>query len=171
MIVAERDIPAPTPDRNARRAARLAAVQAIYQMELTGANAETVIDEFAEHRFTQASDMPAGPPDRDFFADVVRGVPANQVEIDRAVARALAAGWKLQRIDSILRAILRAAGYELIGRRDVPGRVVIDEYLEIAHAFFEGDEPGFVNAVLDRLAREKRAAEFGEVPPDDELQV
>jgi len=170
LIVAESETTAAQPDRNARRAARLAAVQAIYQMELTGVEVETVIEEFNEHRFTRAADMPAGQPDREFFGDLVRGVPANQVEIDRAVAGALAANWKLQRIDSILRAILRAAAYELIGRRDVPGRVVIDEYLEIAHAFFEGDEPGFVNAVLDRLARRKRAAEFGEVPPDDELQ-
>ena len=169
MIVAESETTAAQPDRNARRAARLAAVQAIYQMELTGGEAETVVDEFIEHRFTRPADMPAGPPDREFFGDLVRGVPANQVAIDRAVAGALAANWKLQRIDSILRAILRAAAYELIARRDVPARVVIDEYLEIAHAFFEGDEPGFVNAVLDRLARAKRAIEFGEVPPDDEL--
>ena len=71
---------------------------------------------------------------------------------------------------SILRAILRAASYELIARRDVPAKVVIDEYVELAHDFFDGDEPGFVNAVLDKLAHRKRAAEFGETPPDDELQ-
>jgi N utilization substance protein B len=155
--------------RNARRAARLAAVQAIYQMELTGAGAEDVIGEFVEHRFTRPVEIPAGPPDQEFFADIVRGVPHHQVEIDRAIARSLAENWKLNRIDSILRAILRAAAYELIARRDVPGKVVIDQYLDIAHAFFEGDEPGFVNAVLDRLARRKRAEEFGETPPDDEI--
>lgn len=170
MNVAESEAAAPPPDHNGRRAARLAAVQAIYQMELTGVDAEEVAAEFVEHRFTRVAEIPAGPPDEAFFGDIVRGVPAHQVEIDRAIAGALAANWKLQRIDSILRAILRAAAYELIARRDVPAKAVIDEYMEIAHAFFDGDEPGFVNAVLDRLARRKRAVEFGETPPDDELQ-
>lgn len=171
MIAAATGADERTPDRNARRAARLAAVQAIYQMELTGVDAEQVVAEFAEHRFGREVEVsPAGPPDEVFFGDLVRGVPHHQREIDRAIAGALAANWKLQRIDSILRAILRAAAYELIGRLDVPAKVVIDEYLEIAHAFFEGDEAGFVNAVLDRLARRKRAVEFGETPPDDELQ-
>ncbi len=169
MIVTDLATPAPA-DPNARRAARLAAVQAVYQMELTGIGAEEVIEEFIDHRFTRSLDIPAGQPDEEFFGDVVRGVPRLQKEIDRAVAGSLAANWKLQRIDSILRAILRAAGYELIARQDVPARVVIDQYLDVAHAFFDGDEPGFVNAVLDRMARRKRAAEFGETPPDDELQ-
>ena len=170
MIVAEKDTTADKPDGDARRAARLAAVQAIYQMEQTGVDAEEVIAEFVEHRFTRIAEIPAGAPDEVFFGDLVRGVPHYQVEIDRAVAKGLAANWTLQRIDSILRAILRAATYEMIARRDVPAKVIIDQYLDIAHAFFEGDEPGFVNAVLDRLGRRKRAAEFGETPPDDELQ-
>lgn len=148
-------------DRMARRAARLAAVQAIYQMEQTGADTEAVIEEFVAHRFGEETEIsPAGVPEEEFFADLVRGVPHRQAEIDRAVLNALSTGWKLQRIDSILRAILRAAAYELIGRPDVPAKVVIDEYVEIAHAFFEGDEVGFVNAILDRLAREKRPEEF-----------
>jgi N utilization substance protein B len=159
----------PTPDPNARRAARLAAVQAVYQMELTGIRADDVIEEFVDHRFTRSLDLPAGEPDEGFFADVVRGVPRLQTEIDSAIAKSLATNWKLQRIDSILRAILRSAGYELIARPDVPGKVVIDQYLGVSQAFFDGDEPGFVNAVLDRMARRKRAAEFGETPPDDEL--
>ncbi len=157
-------------DHAGRHAARLAAVQALYQMEQGGADAEAVIEEFVEHRFTRPADLPVGAPDEDFFADLVRGVPRHQVEIDRAVAASLSTGWKLQRIDSILRAILRAAAYELIGRKDVPAKVVIDEYLGIAHAFFDGDETGFVNAVLDRLAHRKRAPEFGEAPPDGELE-
>jgi N utilization substance protein B len=157
-------------DRTGRHAARLAAVQALYQMEQTGGDAEAVIEEFVEHRFTRPAEIPAGAPDEDFFAGLVRGVPHHQVEIDRAVAGSLSANWKLQRIDSILRAILRAAAFELIGRKDVPAKVVIDEYLGIAHAFFDGDEPGFVNAVLDRLAHKKRAPEFGEAPPDGELE-
>jgi len=100
----------------------------------------------------------------------VRGVPHHQVEIDRSIAKVLAADWRLERVDSILRAILRAATFELIARNDVPAKVVIAEYVEIAHAFFSGDEPSFVNAALDKLARAKRAVEFGGTPPDDELQ-
>lgn len=158
--------------RVARRAARLAAVQAVYQMEQAGTDAEAVIAEFVAHRFGHEAEVsPAGVPEEEFFAALVRGVPHHQTEIDRAVAGALSAGWKLKRIDSILRAILRVAAYELIGRPDVPARVAIDEYIEIAHAFFEGEETGFVNAVLDRLARKKRAAEFGDVPSDNEREV
>jgi N utilization substance protein B len=154
---------------DARHAARLAAVQAIYQMELSGTDAEEVIQEFVDHRFHHEVELSPGKPDEEFFATVVRGVPHHQVEIDRALAGSLAEGWKLQRIDSILRAILRAGACELIACRDVPARVVIDEYVEISHAFFSGEESSFVNAVLDRLAHRKRAAEFGETPPDDEL--
>jgi N utilization substance protein B len=156
---------------SSRRAARLAAVQAIYQMELTGLDAETVTEEFVEHRLGSDPDIRAlGIPDADFFGDVVRGVPHHQTEIDAAITKCLAAGWKLSRVDSILRAILRAGAYEFIARRDVPAKVVIDEYLDVAHAFFAGDETAFVNAVLDKMAHRKRAPEFGETPPDDELQ-
>ena len=158
-------------DAVARRAARLAAVQALYQMELTGADAETVADEFIAHRFDNEAEVaPVGAPDQEFFGSVMRGVPHHQVEIDRAIARCLSDDWKLERIDSILRAIMRAAAFELIARPDVPARVVIDEYVEIAHAFFAGQEPGFVNAALDRLARIKRAPEFGETPPSGEIE-
>jgi N utilization substance protein B len=154
-----------------RRAARFAAVQAVYQMELTGLDAETVTDEFVEHRFNSDPDIRAlGEPDQDFFGDVVRGVPHHQAEIDASIAKCLVEGWKLGRVDSILRAILRAGAYEFIARKDVPARVVIDEYVDLAHAFFEGDEIAFVNAVLDRMAHRKRAPEFGETPPDDELR-
>ena len=146
-------------DSAARHAARLAAVQAIYQMEQTALDAEAVIDEFREHRFAESGLDTV--PDGEFFADIVRGVPHRQTEIDRAIAQCLATDWKFSRIDSILRAILRAGSYELIARADVPAKVVIDEYLDITHAFFQGDEPGFVNAALDRLARNKRQAEFG----------
>lgn len=159
------------PVSAARRAARLAAVQAIYQMELTGTDAEEVASEFTDHRFGKEAEIsPAGMPDEEFFGAVVRGVPHHQVEIDRSIAKCLSADWKLNRIDSILRAILRAAAFELIDRKDVPAKVIIDEYVDVAHAFFQGDEPSFVNAALDKLARRKRAPEFGELPPDDELQ-
>lgn len=158
-------------DSAARRAARLAAVQAIYQMELTSLDAEAVIEEFVEHRFAADQEIQALPrPDVGFFADIVRGVPHHQTEIDRAIAQCLAADWKFSRIDSILRAILRAATYELLARFDVPAKVVIDEYLDITHAFFQGEEAGFVNAALDRLAHSKRAAEFGESSRDDNQQ-
>ncbi|MGD0142158.1 MAG: transcription antitermination factor NusB [Rhizomicrobium sp.] len=158
-------------DRTGRSAARLAAVQALYQMELTGADAEAVTQEFIDHRFAkEPENAPAGEPDETFFGEIVRGVPSHQVEIDKSIASCLAKDWKLQRIDSILRAILRAAAYELIAQRGVPAKVVIDEYLDVAHAFFDGEEAAFVNAVLDRLAHRKRAPEFGETPPDDELQ-
>jgi len=150
-----------------RRAARLGTVQALYQMELAGQDAEEVIEEFLTHRFRDGIEVaPAGDPDLEFFANLVRGVPHRQAEIDPAIAAGLSEGWKLERIDSIIRAILRAAVFELIARPDVPAKVVIDEYVEIAHAFFPGDEPAFVNAILDRIARDKRSPEFGEASQD-----
>jgi N utilization substance protein B len=139
-------------------------------MELTGLDAEAVVEEFLEHRFGRDELRAMGKPDTEFFADLVRGIPQYQDEIDRAIVASLSADWKLSRVDSILRAILRSGAYEFIVRRDVPARVVIDQYVDIAHAFFEGDEPSFVNAALDKIGRRKRAAEFGEAPPDDELQ-
>jgi len=150
-------------DSDARHGARLAAVQALYQMELAGGGAEEVAEEFIAHRFGET------PTDEDFFKSILEGVPARQSEIDKAIAACLTESWTLARVDSILRAILRAAALELVARRDVPARVVIDEYVGIAHEFFAGDEPGFVNAALDRMARRKRAKEFGLPTPDDEL--
>ena len=150
---------------DARHAARLGAVQALYQMEMSGAGAEEVAVEFAAYRF---ADLPV-PPDAEFFAAIVNGVPRHQVEIDRAIAASLSQNWKLERVDSILRAILRCGVFELVGRRDVPAKVVIDEYVAVAGAFFGGEEPGFVNGALDTIARRKRAAEFGLPTPDDEL--
>lgn len=149
-----------------RRSARLAAVQALYQMELTGNDAEAVAQEFCEHRFRDQAEC----ADEALFRQIVGGVPHHQVDLDRAVASSLSKDWKLQRIDSILRAILRAAAFELIGREDVPARVVIDEYIEIARRFFDAEECGFVNAVLDRLARAHRAAEFDGPAPNDHKQ-
>jgi N utilization substance protein B len=150
-------------DAGARRAARLAAVQALYQMELAGIDAEDVAEEFIAHRFDET------PTDAEFFKAIVEGVPPHQAEIDQAIAKCLSQNWSLARVDSILRAILRAAGLELVARRDVPAKVVIDEYVGIAGDFFSGDEPGFVNAALDAMARRKRAPEFGLPVPDGEL--
>jgi transcription antitermination protein NusB len=150
----------------ARHSARIAAVQALYQMELAGGGAEETLEEFAAYRFADFEVV----PDRDFFAAILRGVPQHQVEIDRSIAGALVAGWSLGRIDSILRAVLRCGLFELVARRDIPARAVIDEYVAVARAFFGGEEPGFVNGVLDTLARRKRAAEFGLAVPEGELE-
>jgi N utilization substance protein B len=149
------------PPKQARSVARLAAVQALYQMEVSGAGAETVIREFSEHRFDRdVPDSTAGEvlaaADEGFFAELVRGVVASQREIDAAIARRLAAGWKLERIDATVRAMLRAGAYELAHRSDVPTEVAINEYVELAKSFFEGPEPGFVNGALDAVAQDVR---------------
>ena len=154
-----------TSQSDARHAARLGAVQALYQMEMSGGGAEDVVREFVEHRF---GELPA-TPDEEFFTAIVNGVPQHQVEIDRAIAASLSEKWKLERVDSILRAILRCGVFELVARRDVPAKVVIDEYVAVSGAFFGGDEPGFVNGALDTIARRKRAPEFGLPVPEGEL--
>lgn len=153
--------------KQARSVARLAAVQALYQMEVSSAGAETVIREFAEHRFDR--DLPGEPgedltlasADEAFFADLVRGVVEHQKAVDAAIARRLAAGWRLERLDATARAILRAGAYELAHRPDVPTEVVIDEYVELAKSFFEGPEPGFVNGALDAVAQDVRLQDGG----------
>ena len=150
---------------DARHAARLASVQALYQMEISGAGSLEVAEEFAAYRFAE---LPVAP-DAEFFNAIVDGVPRHQVEIDRAIAASLSQSWKLERVDSILRAILRCGVFELVARRDVPAKVVIDEYVAVAGAFFGADEPGFINGALDKIAKRKRAAEFGLPTPDGEL--
>jgi N utilization substance protein B len=155
-MMAERR-PARIGTHHARSAARLAATQALYQLELAKGDVDEVIREFVEHRFGgDAESGSHGAPDESFFEDIVRGVISRQVDIDRALAGALATGWTLGRIDSILRALLRAGSYELLGRSDVPPKVVMDEYVELARDFFDGDEPSFVNAVLDHIAHSLR---------------
>lgn len=149
--------------RQARSVARLAAVQALYQMEVSGAGAEAVIREFTEHRFDRDVPNESGEgetlatADEAFFADLVRGVVERQGEIDGMVARHLAVNWKLERIDATVRAMLRAGVYELAHRPDVPTEVAIDEYVELAKSFFEGPEPGFVNGALDAVAQDVRS--------------
>ena len=138
--------------------ARLAAVQALYQMETAGAGAEAVIREFCDHRFERdVEGARLAQADEVFFGDLVRGVVADQADVDRAVRAKLAQGWRLDRIDATVRAILRAGAYELLRRSDVPVEVVLDEYVEIAKSFFEGPEPAFVNGALDAIARDARA--------------
>lgn len=153
----------------ARSAARFAAVQALYEMEIAGIDADSVEEEFVGFRFGREPEISPGRPDEAFFADIVHGVPGRQEEIDAEITKCLAANWRLSRVDSILRAILRAGAYELIARPDVPAAVVINEYVELAHDFFAEAEAPFVNAALDKLAHKKRPAEFGEPVPDDEF--
>ncbi len=132
-------------------------------MDLTQRDLSQVLDEFVSHRFNTA-EIYAGA-DRSFFRDLASGVAHAQVQIDSEITAQLAEGWRLSRIDSILRAILRSGVYELLEKRDVPARAIIDEYVEIAHDFFGGEEPGVVNGVLNRVARKKRPGEFGRKAP------
>ena len=144
-----------------RSAARIAAVQALYQMDLAATDLTKVIDEFTRQRIPEADkDWAIYGADPVFFAEIVRGVVRRQRDIDPAVDLTLATGWRLFRVDSILRATLRAATFELLERPDVPARVVIDEYINVAKAFFNEEEPKVVNGVLDKMARSIRAAEF-----------
>ncbi|HWE46248.1 MAG TPA: transcription antitermination factor NusB [Caulobacteraceae bacterium] len=143
--------------KRARTVARLAAVQALYQMELAGAGVEEVIREFTDHRFdADIEGELLASADEVYFAAIVRGVVEDQIALDRAIADRLAGGWRLERLDSTLRAILRAGAYELIKRPDTPVEVVIDEYVELAKAFSEAAEVKFVNAALDGIARDAR---------------
>jgi transcription antitermination protein NusB len=143
--------------RRARTVARLAAVQALYQMELAGEGVDTVIAEFSNHRFdADIEGEPLAEADEAYFADIVRGVVEKQRDIDAAVKARLASNWRMERLDSTLRALLRAGAWELRERQDVPREIVIDEYVELAKAFFDDAEAKFVNAALDGVARDVR---------------
>ncbi len=152
-----------------RSVARLLAVQALYQIEINRIDAggsaaiDAVVAEFVKHRLGQEIEGENyGEADRALFADIVRGASQRQGELDGMISAALSEEWPLHRLETILRAILRAGAYELLGRSDVPPRVVISEYLDVAHAFFAGKEPGMVNGVLDRLARVLRQDDLGQ---------
>jgi len=143
-----------------RTAARLAAVQALYQIEIADAPVEAVIREFVNFRLGhEGDDERLGDADPAFFTALVRGVAARAAAIDPLIRAALTPDWPLERLEAVLRAIVRAGAYELADCADVPAAVVISEYLDIGHAFFAGKEPGLVNGVLDRLARELRPDE------------
>ena len=145
----------------ARSAARLGVVQALYQMELAGTDVSEILAEYGVSRQGDAfDDGEHGKADTKFMHGLIRGVVTKQREVDRALAYCLSEGWTLARLDATLRAVLRSAGYELMFRSDVPGRVVINEYVDVTHAFFEGNEPAFINAALDKLARASRETEF-----------
>ena len=148
-------------DIEARSVARLAAVQALYQMEVTGAGVEAVVREFGDHRFGRApvsgeAEGGLGDADEAFFAEIVRGVVADQGAIDAAIRGRLAANWKLERLDATVRAVLRCATFELGSRPDVPSEVVLDEYVEVAKGFVDAREVAFVNGALDGVARDLR---------------
>ena len=146
---------------NRRGAARLAAVQALYQMDIGGASSEEVLAEFEAWWLGRETEgVLYRDADPAFLRDIVCGVVRDQRALDPQIHEALAAGWPLVRIDVTLRAILRSAAHELKNRPDVPARVVIDEYVDVAKAFFDGDEPRLVNGVLNVLARRMRAHEF-----------
>jgi len=155
---------AQSESRLARSAARLAAVQALYQMEISGADWQTVRREFEEHRLGAEIDgAQYREADVELFRDILKGVVARQAAIDQLTDRALVKKWPLGRIDATLRALFRAAGHELTARKDIPPKVAIGEYVDVAKAFFaEGKEAKFVNAVLDHMAREARPEAFAE---------
>ncbi len=146
---------------NKRGAARLAAVQALYQMDLAGTGLNEILAEFQSHWL--GGDIEGAqyrPAETAFFSDIVHGVVREQMRLDPQIDAALARGWPLKRIEAVLRAVLRAGAYELACRNDVPARVVTSEYVDVAGAFVDEEETGMVNAVLDHLARQLRAREF-----------
>ena len=141
-----------------RSAARLAAVQALYQQEMEGTPLSRLLHEFHEHRLgATIEEAQYVEAEQSFFDDVVSGVDARRAEIDEVIASKLAEGWSLDRLDRPMRAILRAGTYELLARRDVPVASVISEYVDVAHAFYDKRESGFVNGLLDAIAKETRS--------------
>ena len=147
--------------REERANARLAAVQALYQMDLSGKGIHEIFAEFETHWIgREVEGEQYKPAELDFFRNIVEGVLENQLDIDRDVDQTLQDGWPLRRVEAVMRAVLRAGCYELKKRKDVPARVVITEYVDVAAAFLARDEVGMINAVLDALAKKIRAGEF-----------
>ncbi len=147
---------------NQRGAARLAAVQALYQLEIGGGDLGHVVAEFETFRLGKEIDgLEYRAADPAWFREIVSGVVMEQLTIDPMIHTALVEDWPLKRIDATLREILRAGTYELLKRRDVPAKVIITEYIDVARAFFEEDEPKLVNGVLDRIAHDLRPNDLG----------
>jgi N utilization substance protein B len=153
--------PTPKPVPSRRQAARLAAVQALYQWQEGQHGPAEIVEQFLSVRTSEAGEGGMRrDADRPLFKDVVEGTVANKDDLEQAVSAALAQGWTWARIDRLVRAILLAGAYELVHRKDVPAKVAINEYVEIAHAFYDQGEPNFVNSVLDRVGRQARSAEL-----------
>ncbi|WP_442753334.1 transcription antitermination factor NusB [Methylocystis sp. JAN1] len=145
-----------------RSAARLAIVQALYQMEVAGKGLNEVFAEFESHWIgREIEGVQYKPAELTFFRDVLQGILTDQVAIDRQIDRVLSGGWPLARVEAVMRAAMRAGAYELRSRKDVPARAAIKEYVDVAGAFFGPTESGMVNAVLDKIAREERVGEMG----------
>ncbi len=145
------------PKGGARSSARLAAVQALYQIEANNQKSVVVIQEFIDHRLGQnIDDCQFANADTDFFTDIVTGTEKRSDEIDKLIGDTLSDGWSLSRIESVARAALRAGTYEIIARPDVPTKVIINEYVDVTKAFFDDSTPGFVNGVLDRIVKSNR---------------
>jgi transcription antitermination protein NusB len=136
-----------------RSAARLGGVQALYQMDVAQTDLGEVLSQFSSQEGLKLGETENAAADVGHLKNIVEGTVREQRTIDSQISRHLNANWPLERLDSVLRAILRAGAYELMFRHDVPARTAIDEYVNVAHAFYDGDEPGFVNGVLDKLAR------------------
>jgi N utilization substance protein B len=156
--------PATTPKRSqARSVARLAAVQALYQAHMEGTALEKLLDEFHQHRLigddsaSELGDVELAGAEIDFFDDLVTGTLTRLQEIDAALTARLADGWTLMRLDKTMLQVLRAGGYELLARRDVPTGSAISEYVDVAKAFFDDREAKFVNGVLDGVAKDVRS--------------
>lgn len=147
-----------TPSRSkSRSAARLAAVQALYQQEMENIPIPTLLHEFHNHRLgATIEDVEYTDAEVDFFDDIVSGVHARSAELDALIAGKLAENWSLSRLDKPMRQILRAGAYELLARIDVPTGSVISEYVDVAHAFYDKREAAFVNGLLDAVAKEAR---------------
>lgn len=157
-----------------KSAARLAAVQALYQIDLSGATPDEVLNDFLHHGIAATAlrsvtneydeereiETPLVEPDAKLLTDTVRGALAQRKAIDEMIGDALSKDWSLERLESVLRAILRAGAFELTTRADIPPKVTISEFVDVAHAFYTGSEPGLVNAVLDRIARAARAEDL-----------
>lgn len=137
-----------------RTAARLAAIQALYQMDMEPVEPSVVIRQFIDLRFSDPEKFQFHNPDKKLFQEIVRGVCEKQKDLDDTIEKVLANGWSLDRLETVVRAILRAALFELTDHEDTPKAVIINEYVNITKSFYSGQEPSFVNASLDNLAKQ-----------------
>ena len=165
--------PNTSPAIRERSAARLAAVQALYEMDMTGVSPDQVLEDFLKQRWKvqpinidaleEGEDDLSGLalPDGGLLSELVRGVTQRSDDLDGMIGPSLSGEWTVERLETLLRAILRSGTFELLTMADVPARVIINEYVDVAKAFYEDGKPGLVNGVLDKLARTLRAQELG----------